>query len=95
VRYVTFDDSSGVDLRPVSEVVRLARKFEVRTWLECDGVRADAQNARTLEDLRVGHGNLLTIRADGPDEREALAALANHLIARGCGVDGGGGRSSR
>src|SRR6516165_906676 len=82
MRYVSFDDSSWLGVLPAGEIADVARGFESWIWIECNGVRAFAQNIRQVEAIRTLPRRSLSIVADGPDADAAAAAVANILFAR-------------
>jgi len=72
----------GLHARAAARFVRIASGFKSRITVTRGGVTTDGKSILGLLLLAAARGSVLTISADGPDEREALEALAG-LTARG------------
>jgi phosphotransferase system HPr (HPr) family protein len=65
----------GLHARPAAQVAMLAREFDAETFLEKDGVRADARDLLALLALDCPQGTRLVLKASGPQAQEAATAL--------------------
>ncbi len=65
----------GLHARPAARFVQTARRFRSRVRVLYGGREADAKSLLSLLALGVGPGAVVTIRAEGEDAEEALAAL--------------------
>jgi len=75
----------GLHARPISRFVQTVAQYQVEiTVTGPDGTVADGSSIFSMMTLAAGHGTELALRADGPQAREALAALAR-LVAEGFG----------
>lgn len=83
-RTVTVTNQAGIHTRPASIIVRTASGFESEIIIQRDAYEINGKSVIGVMTLAAEQGAELTLRADGPDEEEALAALAD-LFARGFG----------
>lgn len=74
-RQITVSNSLGIHARPASLIVQLASKFNATISLVKDGAVADAKSIMNVMMLAAAHNSTITLRASGPDEQVALAAL--------------------
>ncbi len=74
-KIVKVTNSLGIHARPASMIVRAASHYSSSIFLEKDGVNADAKSIMNVMMLAAGCDSSVTIRADGKDENEALAAI--------------------
>ncbi|HEY6000156.1 MAG TPA: HPr family phosphocarrier protein [bacterium] len=65
----------GLHARAASHLVKVASGFASRVTLERAGASANAKSIMGLMLLAAAKGHTVTVTADGPDEREALAAV--------------------
>jgi phosphotransferase system HPr (HPr) family protein len=70
---------AGVALhaRPAADFVRCAMRFRASIYVACGDREADAKSLLAVLALGAGGGTELTLRADGEDGPDALAALAS------------------
>ena len=71
----------GLHARAAAKLVHLAGRFRSDVKLLKDGETVDGKSILGLLMLAAAQGEQLRLRTDGPDEEEAMAALAD-LIAR-------------
>ncbi len=72
---VIVSNTLGIHARPASYIAQLAGKFNSHIKLEKDGTWADAASIMNVMMLAAEHKSKVTIRAQGPDEKEAVEAL--------------------
>jgi phosphocarrier protein HPr len=78
-------NKQGLHARPISRFVQLVAKYQADVQVTGpDGTVADGSSIFSMMTLAAGHGTELTLRADGPQAADALAALAR-LVAEGFG----------
>jgi phosphocarrier protein len=65
----------GLHARASAKLVQLVQGFKATVWLINRGREVNAQSIMGVMMLAAGMGTPLTIRADGPDEELALAAV--------------------
>jgi phosphocarrier protein len=81
-RTVTIRNSLGLHARPAAQLVRLASGFHAHVELVREDVTVNAKSIMGVMMLAAEPGSRVVVRADGPDECEAVEALAS-LIERG------------
>jgi len=81
---MTIKNKVGLHARPAAVFVQAASKYKAKITLESSGKKADAKSILQVLALGVKCGHELTIRAEGPDEKEALESLAA-LVDSGLG----------
>ncbi len=85
-RIVRVRNSKGIHIRPGQEIVQTAEQFLADVFLQNGSKRINAKSMLGIMGLVAGEGTDLKIITDGPDEAEALQALAD-LIESGFGEE--------
>ena len=67
----------GLHARAAAKLVHLTGGFKSSIQLVSDGEEVDAKSILGILLLAAGQGSLLTLRCDGEDEAEALAAVSD------------------
>lgn len=83
-RSVTIANQLGMHARAAAKFVHAATPFQSRILVSRQGREMDGKSIMGLLLLAAARGTLITITADGPDEAEAVEALAG-LVAGGFG----------
>ena len=65
----------GLHARASAKLVQLVQGFKSTVWLVSKGREVNAQSIMGVMMLSAGIGTPLTVRADGPDEAGAIAAV--------------------
>ena len=65
----------GLHARASAKLVQLLQGFKSTVWLVSKGREVNAQSIMGVMMLSAGLGTPLTVRADGPDEAQALAGV--------------------
>ena len=73
----------GLHARPAARLAALAREFSADIRLRANRREADAKSVAALLMLAAAQNTQVQISADGPDEAEALRAVAE-FFAAGC-----------
>lgn len=81
---VTIANTLGLHARPAAQFVRLASSFGAEIEVAKDDMAVNGKSIMGVMMLAAEAGSTLRIRADGPDEEEALRALAA-LVTGGFG----------
>ncbi len=84
-KQVEFINKTGLHARPASDFVMLAKKYESKITICKEG--GEPVNAKSVVRLLaegIGQGTKVELAAEGPDEAEAIEALAD-LVASGFG----------
>lgn len=77
----------GLHTRPAAHFARLAKRFDCAVELRHKGVSANAKSSVKVMLLGVKEGDEVTVRADGPDESQALPQLLRYLQDARAGLD--------
>ena len=85
-RSVTVVNQLGMHARAAAKFVHLATRFQSAVRVARDARQMDGKSIMGILLLAAACGSILTITADGSDEREAVEALTS-LIASGFGED--------
>jgi len=72
---VTVINSLGIHARPASSIVQTAVKFQSSVQIIKDGAAADAKSIMSVMMLAAAQGSVLTVKATGEDEAEAVDAV--------------------
>ncbi len=81
-RRVEVPNSLGVHARPAAQFVRLATSFASEVTVSKDSLSVNGKSIMGVMMLAAECGSMLTIRATGADEAQAVEALAQ-LVASG------------
>ncbi len=68
-------NEAGIHARPAAAIVDLCARYQSKVSLVKGDIRANAKSIMNIMLLAAEFGSELTAEADGPDEKEALAAL--------------------
>ncbi|WP_199616600.1 HPr family phosphocarrier protein [Paenibacillus alkalitolerans] len=74
-REITIINHTGLHTRPAKEFVKVANSFQSDITVHRPGKNANAKSFISVVTLGAAKGASITIRADGPDEAEAVSAL--------------------
>jgi len=83
---VTIVNKLGLHARAAARFVTLASGFESRVKLALDGMEVNGKSIMGIMMLAAAQGTRITVEVDGPDEKRAVAAIAD-LIADRFGED--------
>jgi phosphocarrier protein len=72
---IVISNRLGLHARAAAKFVQAAGRFRAKISLSRDGQNVDGKSILGILMLAAGQGTQLTLRADGPDEADALAAL--------------------
>ena len=73
---ITITNETGLHARPASVFVSTAAKFKSELTLQKSEKQVNAKSIMGVLSLGITKGTEITITAQGPDEEEALGALA-------------------
>ncbi len=71
----TIENKTGIHARPASVFVQKASSFKSKVQLKAKGKTVDAKSILMIMSMGLVKGTEITICADGPDEKDAVAAL--------------------
>lgn len=85
-RSVTVVNQLGMHARAAAKFVHLAGRFGSQVRVARHGREMDGKSIMGILLLAAARGSTITISADGPDEQDAVSALAT-LVESGFGED--------
>ena len=71
----------GLDARPATFFIQKANEFKSSIWVEVEERRVNAKSLLGVLSLGIVKGTEITLIANGPDEEEAVEALATLLAS--------------
>ena len=74
-REVTISNKLGLHARASAKLVQLLQSYKASAWLVHRGREVNAKSIMGVMMLAAGIGTPLTLRAEGPDEDQALDAV--------------------
>ena len=72
----------GLHARASAKLTQVAGRFKASVWLSRNGRRVNAKSIMGVMMLAAAMGSKVMIEADGPDEAEAIGAVAGLIAAR-------------
>ena len=81
-RSVQIVNRNGLHARPAAEIVKAASKFKSDITITRDDLEVNGKSIMGVMMLAAEFGSTLVLRASGPDESEALDALAKIIAAK-------------
>ncbi|MBU0652333.1 MAG: HPr family phosphocarrier protein [Proteobacteria bacterium] len=82
VRTFEITNKLGIHARVAAKLAETANRFQADTFLEKDGVEINGRSILGILTLYCPQGSRLTIRVEGVDSREAIAAFASLIEAK-------------
>ncbi|HEU4857017.1 MAG TPA: HPr family phosphocarrier protein [Rhodanobacteraceae bacterium] len=73
---IVVSNKLGLHARASAKLVQLVQDFKSTVWLISAGREVNAKSIMGVMMLAAGIGTPLTLRAEGPDESQALDAVA-------------------
>lgn len=81
-REVQILNKEGMHARPAAQIVKTAAKFQSEITLVRDDLEVNGKSIMGVMMLAAAYGTTITLRADGPDETEALDAIAAIIASK-------------
>lgn len=81
-REITILNKLGLHARPAAQLVQTASKFESEIKLKRKNLEVNAKSIMGVMMLAAELGSKITITCEGPDEQEALEAVARVIQSR-------------
>ncbi len=75
--HVTVSNRLGLHARAAAKLVQAVQRFQSTVMLLHEGREVNAKSIMGVMMLAAGQGTTLTVRAEGPDESDALAAVVD------------------
>ena len=81
-RSVTILNKNGLHARPAAEIVKTASRFQSDITIVRDELEVNGKSIMGVMMLAAECGATLLLRASGPDEDQAVGAIADVIAAR-------------
>jgi phosphocarrier protein HPr len=75
-REIEIVNKLGLHARASAKLTQLAAKYQCDVSLARNGRKVNAKSIMGVMMLAAGKGSLITLETDGPDETEAMTAIA-------------------
>jgi phosphocarrier protein len=75
-REIRIVNKLGLHARATAKLTQAASQFKAAVWLSRNGRRVNAKSIMGVMMLAAGLGSTVELETDGPDEAEALEAIA-------------------
>ena len=75
----TINDELGMHMRPASLLSQLAAKYQSNVTVKYNGKDFNAKSVMLLMTSLIKYNSVIEVVCDGPDEAEALAAIAEFI----------------
>lgn len=72
---VTVKNRAGIHARPAALIAQTANKFACEVMIDKDSVIVNAKSIMGVITMAAGYNTVLTIKADGPDEKQAVETI--------------------
>jgi len=84
-REFTVTNEFGLHARPAGQVATLAAQFDANLEIASQNEWVSARSVLSMLSLAIGPGSLVRVRAEGPDEENAVDAIGALLVGLGNG----------
>ena len=78
---ITINLSTGLEARPVAQLVQVASQFNSEIYVEIGKKRVNAKSIMGMMSLVLPVGEKVVVTADGSDEDTAIASIEKYLSA--------------
>ncbi len=79
IKEVKIENETGIHARPASILVDVAHKFESEIKLISQNKEANLKSIISIMSLAIGAGETVKIKAEGADEKEAVAKIIDTI----------------
>ena len=76
-REMTITNNIGLHARPATFFIQKANSFKSSIWIEKDDRKVNAKSLLGVLSLGIAKGMVVTLVADGQDEKDAVEGLIN------------------
>ena len=70
---------SGLEARPVAQLVQVASQYESKIYLECEDKKVNAKSIMGMMSLGLAAGEVVSVTAEGADEEIAIESIEKYL----------------
>ena len=75
-REIEISNKLGLHARASAKLTQMAGQFTAEVWISRDGRKVNAKSIMGVMMLAAAKGSVVVIETDGPDEAQAMTALA-------------------
>ena len=75
---ITINLSTGLEARPVAQLVQVASQFNSEIYVEIGKKRVNAKSIMGMMSMNFANGSEITIVANGSDEKEVLSTFEKY-----------------
>lgn len=75
-KLLTVLNRAGIHARPAALIAQTANKFSSEITIEKDSAAVNAKSIMGVITMAAGYNTQLTLKAEGADEKQAVAAIA-------------------
>ena len=79
---VEITNKLGLHARASAKLTQVAGRYKSQIWVSRNGRRVNAKSIMGVMMLAAGKGSTLLVETNGPDEKEALAAVTRLIASR-------------
>ena len=76
---ITINLSTGLEARPVAQLVQVASQFNSEIYVEIGKKRVNAKSIMGMMTLGLNYGDSIVVSANGIDEEEAMKEIEKYL----------------
>ena len=76
---VTINLSTGLEARPVAQLVQVASQYESEIYVEIGRKKVNAKSIMGMMTLGLDAGEEVTLSANGTDEEAAMVSIVRYL----------------
>ncbi|MCI7740259.1 MAG: HPr family phosphocarrier protein [Lachnospiraceae bacterium] len=81
-RPVRINLNTGLEARPVAQLVQVASQFNSEIYVESGKKKVNAKSIMGMMTLGLDMGEEITLSANGEDEAEAMASMEEYLNSK-------------
>lgn len=74
-KILTVTNRAGIHARPAALIAQTANKYTCEVFIEKDSNAVNAKSIMGVIAMAAGYNTTLVLKADGPDEKEAVDAI--------------------
>ncbi len=78
-KLVKINLSTGLEARPVAQLVQLANRYECEIYMEAGDRRVNAKSIMGMMTLGLDTGEEIAVTAEGEGEEEAIQSVETYL----------------
>ena len=81
-KLVKINLSTGLEARPVAQLVQLASQYECEIHMEAGEKKVNAKSIMGMMTLGLALGQSLDVEIEGEDEKDAMYSIEQYLLGK-------------